>query len=188
MSANRLRTQIDRYCRERIRLGVLGVLPWGASQARTIRLAILPLLVLTGACGQKVAPEEPAVPNLPARRASASFIHCVEQTGAQCISINRKFGGWDAFSVLGWLAHGNANADGHPNGRVLAGDVDGRALNDPAEAACGLQGLRSAGIGGDYQKFLTAAPAPEGEPDFHRPDLFKQVNIHEGGLTFHKPQ
>ena len=35
------------------------------------------------------------------------------------------------------------------------------------------------------QKFLTAVPAPDGEPDFHRPDLFQQVHILDGGLTFH---
>jgi len=34
------------------------------------------------------------------------------------------------------------------------------------------------------QQFLTAVPAAEGEPDFHRPDLFQQVNILDGGLTF----
>ena len=34
------------------------------------------------------------------------------------------------------------------------------------------------------QKFLSAVPAAEGEPDFHRPDLFKQVKIVDGGLTF----
>ncbi len=34
------------------------------------------------------------------------------------------------------------------------------------------------------QKFLTAAPAPDGEPDFHRPDVYQQVTIHDGGLTF----
>ncbi|MCP5536921.1 MAG: hypothetical protein H7A51_11910 [Akkermansiaceae bacterium] len=38
------------------------------------------------------------------------------------------------------------------------------------------------------QKFLTATPADGGAPDFHRPDLFQQVRIHEGGLTFHQPQ
>lgn len=37
------------------------------------------------------------------------------------------------------------------------------------------------------QKFLTATPAPQGEPDYHRPDLFKKINIHDGGLTFHEP-
>ncbi|BDS07502.1 hypothetical protein NT6N_25420 [Oceaniferula spumae] len=38
------------------------------------------------------------------------------------------------------------------------------------------------------QQFLTAAPAPEGEPDFHRPDLFQQVRILDGGLSFdHEP-
>ncbi|MBT8038573.1 MAG: hypothetical protein KJO21_13645 [Verrucomicrobiae bacterium] len=35
------------------------------------------------------------------------------------------------------------------------------------------------------QKFLTAAPGVDGEPDFHRPDVFSQVKIHDGGLTFH---
>ena len=34
------------------------------------------------------------------------------------------------------------------------------------------------------QKFLSAIPAAEGEPDFHRPDLFQQVRIVDGGLTF----
>ncbi|MBK1831147.1 hypothetical protein JIN77_10445 [Verrucomicrobiaceae bacterium R5-34] len=34
------------------------------------------------------------------------------------------------------------------------------------------------------QKFLTAAPALEGEPDFHRPELFQPVRIVDGGLTF----
>jgi len=34
------------------------------------------------------------------------------------------------------------------------------------------------------QKFLSAVPAAEGEPDFHRPDLFQQVQIVDGGLTF----
>lgn len=34
------------------------------------------------------------------------------------------------------------------------------------------------------QKFLTAIPPAEGEPDFHRPDLFQQVKIVDGGLTF----
>ncbi len=34
------------------------------------------------------------------------------------------------------------------------------------------------------QKFLSAAPAAEGAPDFHRPDLFQQVQIIDGGLTF----
>lgn len=38
------------------------------------------------------------------------------------------------------------------------------------------------------QKFLTASPPPAGDPDFHRPDVFQQVNIHQGGLTFHEPQ
>lgn len=38
------------------------------------------------------------------------------------------------------------------------------------------------------QRFLTACKASEGEPDFHRPDQWKQVNIHEGGLTFHEQQ
>ena len=38
------------------------------------------------------------------------------------------------------------------------------------------------------QKFLTATPAPDGEPDFHRSDLFKEVTIHDGGLTFHEAQ
>ena len=36
------------------------------------------------------------------------------------------------------------------------------------------------------QKFLTAVPPADGEPDFHRPDLFQQVRIHDGGLTFHE--
>ena len=36
------------------------------------------------------------------------------------------------------------------------------------------------------QKFLTATPAPEGaDPDFHRADLFQDVHIQDGGLTFH---
>ncbi|MGB0991196.1 MAG: hypothetical protein ACPG32_01855 [Akkermansiaceae bacterium] len=34
------------------------------------------------------------------------------------------------------------------------------------------------------QRYLSAAPPVEGEPDFHRPDAFQQVRIHEGGLTF----
>ena len=34
------------------------------------------------------------------------------------------------------------------------------------------------------QKFLTACPPPSGEPDFHRPDVFKQVHIHDGGLSY----
>lgn len=39
-------------------------------------------------------------------------------------------------------------------------------------------------INSPVQQFLSAVPAPEGAPDFHRPDLFQQVNILEGGLTF----
>jgi hypothetical protein len=38
------------------------------------------------------------------------------------------------------------------------------------------------------QKFLSAVPAPDGVPDFHRPDVFQQIKIHDGGLTFHEPQ
>ena len=37
------------------------------------------------------------------------------------------------------------------------------------------------------QRFLSATPAPAGvEPDFHRDDLFQDVRIQEGGLTFHE--
>jgi hypothetical protein len=36
------------------------------------------------------------------------------------------------------------------------------------------------------QRFLTASPAPSGEPDFHLPDLLQPVHIHDGGLTFHE--
>lgn len=34
------------------------------------------------------------------------------------------------------------------------------------------------------QKFLTAAPPPAGDADFHRPELLRRVRIIEGGLTF----
>lgn len=43
-------------------------------------------------------------------------------------------------------------------------------------------------VGSPDQQFLTSSPAAEGEPDFHRPDLFQQVKIHDGGLTFHESQ
>lgn len=38
------------------------------------------------------------------------------------------------------------------------------------------------------QKFLTATPpaSAEMEPDFHRFDDWKQITIHDGGLTFHE--
>ena len=112
MSANRLRTQLHlhRHHRERIRSVLVKVVQWSVSLVQgawTLRLASLVLVVVTGGCVKKVGTEEPVVPNLPARRASASFIHCVEQAGAQCVSMHQKFGGWDAFSVLGWLAHGS---------------------------------------------------------------------------------
>ena len=38
------------------------------------------------------------------------------------------------------------------------------------------------------QQFLTANPAPEGEPDFHQLDLLKPVQIVEGGVSFHNQQ
>ncbi|MFK7911081.1 MAG: hypothetical protein AB8F34_10855 [Akkermansiaceae bacterium] len=38
------------------------------------------------------------------------------------------------------------------------------------------------------QRFLTATPAPTGEPDFHLPELLQSVRIHDGGLTFHETQ
>lgn len=37
------------------------------------------------------------------------------------------------------------------------------------------------------QKFLTASPAPDGEPDFHQPSLLQPIRIHEGGLNFQEP-
>ena len=36
------------------------------------------------------------------------------------------------------------------------------------------------------QRFLTATNATGGEPDFHHPDLFQPIRIHDGGLTFHE--
>lgn len=35
------------------------------------------------------------------------------------------------------------------------------------------------------QRFLTASPPPDAEPDFHLPGLLRPVRMHDGGLTFH---
>ena len=36
------------------------------------------------------------------------------------------------------------------------------------------------------QRFLTASSPTHGEPDFHQPNLFQAIRIHDGGLTFHE--
>jgi len=39
-------------------------------------------------------------------------------------------------------------------------------------------------INSPEQNFLSAVPLAGGKPDFHQPDLFKQVKMVDGGLTF----
>ncbi len=63
-------------------------------------------LALVCACKTKSTPA-PVMPDEPAKRAAVSFVHCVEAGSSRCIKGDVGLGGWDAFSLLGWLTGGS---------------------------------------------------------------------------------
>lgn len=73
-----------------------------------IRAALLGLMIV--ACKAEEEPVPPMHPAEPARRAAASFVHCVETGSSTCVRGSNKIGPWDAFKLLGWLGSGSPNA------------------------------------------------------------------------------
>jgi hypothetical protein len=72
-----------------------------------LRAAVTALALLSLPACEKEAETRTPAEGEPARRAAQSFVHCVEQGGANCVQSNPKLGAWDAFSMLGWLATGS---------------------------------------------------------------------------------
>jgi hypothetical protein len=80
----------------------------GGSSIRScaVRWTVLCAFALAFACKREEEPRPPTEGE-PARRAAQSFVHCVETGGAGCIDSGLALGGWDGFSILGWLATGS---------------------------------------------------------------------------------
>lgn len=74
---------------------------------RSVFTLFLVGLMAVGACKRAAAPPPPIEASAPARRSVMSFVRCVAQMGGRCVPESGKLTGWDAFSVLGWLADGS---------------------------------------------------------------------------------
>lgn len=72
-----------------------------------VRCGVLALLLgPASACSGKVVVA--TLPGTsPAVRTADSFIHCVEGVNSQCVVPGQASGGWNAFYLLSWLAHGS---------------------------------------------------------------------------------
>lgn len=98
-------------------------------QSKQLLPAVLTALALLSlpACKKAEETKEPTAGE-PARRAAQSFVHCVEQGGANCVQTNAKLGAWDAFSMLGWIATGSPISILEALPRELAHHQDGRSV------------------------------------------------------------
>lgn len=74
-------------------------------RCRSLKLLVhgVGALALSACAGSAKAPSQAPDPGSQAKRVSASFVRCVELSGADCVHNPPQMQAWDAVTLLGWI-------------------------------------------------------------------------------------